>query len=145
MSICYNVEDYTEPRCIIDSEVDSLIGDVVDYMTQIGPKFYQLELDKFAGVFDALDNDIQHVDGTLYFRRRDGRRGMIGRTTKDARSSRGTQERTGRELSTTDMSGVQFGQIQPQSGENTHSQTLGHARRTKSVHHQEKQPIRLSE
>jgi hypothetical protein len=56
---------------------------------------------------------------------------MVGRTKKDARPSRGTQERTGRILSTTDMSGVQFGQIRPQSGENTHSQTLGHAQRTK--------------
>ena len=56
---------------------------------------------------------------------------MVGRTEKDARPSRGTQERTGRILSTTDMSRVQFGQIRPQSGENTHCQTLGHAQRTK--------------
>jgi hypothetical protein len=118
---------------------------MVAYMTQIGHKSYQLAFDKFAGVFEALDNDIQHVVGTLDFRGRDGRRGMVGRTAKDARSYRGTQERTGRELSTTDMSGVHFGQIQDQSGENTHSQTLGHGRRTKCVHHQEKQPIRLSE
>lgn len=65
MSICSNVEDNTEPRCIIDSEVDSLIGKMVDYMTRIGHKSYQLALDKFATVFEALDNDIQHVDGPL--------------------------------------------------------------------------------
>ena len=145
MSICSNVEDYTEPRWIIDSEVDSLIGQMVDYMTQIGHKSYQLALDKFAAVFEALDNDIQHVNGALAFRRRDGRRGMVGRTKKDAKPSRGTQERTGRVLSKTNMTGFQFGQIRLQSGEIIHSQTLGHARRTQSVHHQEKQPIRLSE
>jgi hypothetical protein len=63
---------YTEPRWIIDSEVDSLIGQMVDYMTQIGHKSYQLALDKFAAVFEALDNDIQHVSGALAFRRGDG-------------------------------------------------------------------------
>jgi hypothetical protein len=63
---------------------------MVDYMTQIGHKSYPLAFDKFAGVFEALDNDIQHVVGTLDFRGRDGRRGMVGRTTKDARSYRGT-------------------------------------------------------
>ena len=35
-------------------------------MTQIGHKSYQLALDKFAAVFVALDNDIQHVDEPLY-------------------------------------------------------------------------------
>ena len=65
VSICSNVEDYTEPRCIIDSEVDSLIGHMVDYMTQIGHKSYQLAPHKFAAVFEALENDIQHVDGPL--------------------------------------------------------------------------------
>ena len=38
---------------------------MADYMTQIGHKSYQLVLEKFAGVFEALDNDIQHVDGSL--------------------------------------------------------------------------------
>ena len=65
VSICSNVEDYTKPRCIIDSEVDSLIRQMVDYMTQIGHQSYQLALDKFSAVFEALDNDIQHVDGPL--------------------------------------------------------------------------------
>ena len=65
VSSCSNVIDYTELRCIIDSEVDSLIRQIVDYMTQIGHKFYQLALDKFAFVFEALDNDFQHVDVPL--------------------------------------------------------------------------------
>ena len=34
-------------------------------MTQIGHKSYQLALDKFATIFEALDNDIQHVDEPL--------------------------------------------------------------------------------
>ena len=65
MFICSNVEDYTEPRCIIDSEFDSLIGQMVDYMTQTGHKSHQLALDKLAAVFEVLDNDIQYVDGLL--------------------------------------------------------------------------------
>ena len=34
-------------------------------MTQIGHKSYRLALDKFATIFEALDNDIQHVDEPL--------------------------------------------------------------------------------
>jgi phosphate uptake regulator len=38
---------------------------MVDCMTQIGHKSYQLALDKFATIFEALDNDMQHVDEPL--------------------------------------------------------------------------------
>jgi hypothetical protein len=56
------VQGFENTSCIIDSEVDSLIWQMVD---NIGDKFYQLALEKFAGVFEALDNDNQHVDGPI--------------------------------------------------------------------------------
>ena len=130
VSIYYNVEDYTEPRCIIDSVVDSLIGQMVDYMTQIGNKSYQLTLDKFAGVFEALDNGIQHVDGPL----------DLDVVMEERKKMQDHLEELKKELDayyTADISGVQFDQIRPQSGENTQPNTWT-CTTDKSVYHQEK-------
>ena len=121
-----------EPRCIIDSEVDSLIGQMVDYMTQIGHKSYQL-----ATIFEALDNDIQHVDGPLDL-------DVVMEDEEWLEERKKMQdhlEELKKELDAYCLQLIclgELGQIRPQSGENTHCQTLGHAQRTKSVHHQEK-------
>lgn len=47
VSVCSNVDDRTEPRCIVKSNVDSLVEKMLDYM---------LTKEKFSDVFAALDD-----------------------------------------------------------------------------------------
>lgn len=56
VSVCSNVDDHTEPRCIIESNVDSLVEKMLDYMLTIARKAAELTKEKFSDVFAALDD-----------------------------------------------------------------------------------------
>lgn len=55
VSVCSNVDDHTEPRCIVKSNVDSLVEKMLDYMLTIARKA-ELTKEKFSDVFAALDD-----------------------------------------------------------------------------------------
>lgn len=38
VSVCSNVEDHTEPLCIVESNIDSLVEKMVEYMSTIAQK-----------------------------------------------------------------------------------------------------------
>lgn len=56
LSVCSNVDDHTEPRCIVKSNVDSLVEKMLDYMLTIARKAAELTKEKFSDVFAALDD-----------------------------------------------------------------------------------------
>ncbi|CAC5399971.1 unnamed protein product [Mytilus coruscus] len=60
VSICSNVEGFTDPHCIVEPEVETLVRLMGEYMSRIGDKRYQLAQDKFADAFSQLDKDIQN-------------------------------------------------------------------------------------
>ena len=58
VSICSNVPDYTEPHCIVELDVEKIVAEMVEYMTKIGDRTYELAKLHFADAFDQLDKDI---------------------------------------------------------------------------------------
>lgn len=56
LSVCSNIDDHTEPRCIVKSNVDSLVEKMLDYMLTIARKAAELTKEKFSDVFAALDD-----------------------------------------------------------------------------------------
>ncbi|XP_071137847.1 uncharacterized protein [Mytilus edulis] len=60
VSVCSNVEGFTEPHCIVDPTAQSLVQHMVDYMTKIALISYKLAKEKFADAFDQLEADIEN-------------------------------------------------------------------------------------
>lgn len=56
VSICSNVDGYRNPHCIVQSDVELLVRDMIRYMTEIANKSYSLAKEKFVDAFDRLDN-----------------------------------------------------------------------------------------
>lgn len=54
VSVCSNVDDHTEPRCIVESNVDSLVEQKLDYMLTTARKAAELTKEKFSDVFDSV-------------------------------------------------------------------------------------------
>lgn len=50
VSVCSNVDDHTEPRCIVLSNVEKML----DYMLPIARKAAELTKEKFSDVFDSV-------------------------------------------------------------------------------------------
>ena len=65
VSLCSNVDQYTQPHCIIEPEIETLVQTMVDYMTRIADRSHQLARDKFASVFEELDYRMENIDGPL--------------------------------------------------------------------------------
>ena len=42
ISVYSNVPDFTDPHCIVEHDVETLVRLMVEYMTRIGDKTYQL-------------------------------------------------------------------------------------------------------
>ena len=65
VSVCSNVEGYTDPHCIVDSDVDTLVRSMVDYMQEIAKMGDLLPREKFKVVFDELDEMIDNPEESL--------------------------------------------------------------------------------
>lgn len=58
VSVCSNIDDHTEPRCIVESNVDSLVEQKLDYMLTTARRAAELTKEKFSNVFAALDDSV---------------------------------------------------------------------------------------
>lgn len=58
VSVCSNVEDHTEPLCIVESNIDSLVEKMVEYMSTIAQKATELTKEKLSDVFSALEDSV---------------------------------------------------------------------------------------
>ncbi|XP_048238897.1 uncharacterized protein LOC124129020 [Haliotis rufescens] len=54
VSVCSNVEGFTSPHCIVDSDPDRLIAAMLSYMTEIGEAVNELSKEKYKGVLERL-------------------------------------------------------------------------------------------
>ena len=59
VSICSNVEGFKSPHCIVKPDTNSLIASMVQYMTNIANKSYDLAKAKFCETYGMLDCMIQ--------------------------------------------------------------------------------------
>ena len=55
VSICSNVEGLKMPHCLVDQNTNKLVSKMVESMTQICDKSYELAKTKFADAFEKLD------------------------------------------------------------------------------------------
>ena len=55
VSICSNVEGCKMPHCLVDQNTNKLVSKMVESMTQICDKSYELAKTKFADAFEKLD------------------------------------------------------------------------------------------
>jgi hypothetical protein len=60
VSVCSNVDGFTEPHCIVEPEVETLVRKMVEYMTRFALRSYELAQQKFADAFAQLDADINN-------------------------------------------------------------------------------------
>lgn len=73
VSIYSNADDFTEPFCIVESDVDELVLKILECMVKVGERCYQLAKDKFSDAFRALEEAIKntenerHVDPDDFF------------------------------------------------------------------------------
>ena len=58
VSICSNVEGFKSSHCIVDSNTNSLVASMVQHMTKVGDKSYELAKAKFGEAFEKLDRVI---------------------------------------------------------------------------------------
>ena len=59
VSICSNVDGFQTPYCIVDPNTNELVAQMVQYMTTISDKSYELTKTKFAEAFEMLDRVIR--------------------------------------------------------------------------------------
>ena len=60
VSVCCNVEGFSEPHCIVEPDVETLVRKMVEYMTRIALRSYELAQQKFSDAFAQLDADINN-------------------------------------------------------------------------------------
>jgi hypothetical protein len=60
VSVCSNVDGFTEPHCIVEPDVETLVRKMVEYMTSIALRSYELAQQKIADAFAQLDADINN-------------------------------------------------------------------------------------
>ena len=58
VSICSNIEGFKTPHCIIEPNTNELVAQMVQYMSQISDKSYELAKAKFSEAFAQLDRVI---------------------------------------------------------------------------------------
>ena len=59
VSICSNVDGFQTPYCTVDPNTNELVTKMVQYMTSISDKSYELAKTKFAEAFETLDRVIR--------------------------------------------------------------------------------------
>jgi hypothetical protein len=60
VSVCSTVEGFMEPHCIVESDVETLLRKMVEYMTRIAVRSYELAQQKWSDAFVQLDADINN-------------------------------------------------------------------------------------
>jgi hypothetical protein len=60
VSVYSNIDGFTEPHCIVESNVETLVRKMVEYL-----RSYELAQQKFADAFAQLDADINNPIGAL--------------------------------------------------------------------------------
>ena len=60
VSVCSTVEGFMEPHCIVESDVETLVRKMVEYMTRIALRSYELAQQKLSDAFVQLDADINN-------------------------------------------------------------------------------------
>ena len=58
VSICSNVEGYTDPVCFVDPEQDELVRMMVGHMEEIAERVYELAEEKWGWVLEKIDEKI---------------------------------------------------------------------------------------
>ena len=58
MSICSNVEGYTEPTCIVEETQDRLVEKMVGQMKNLASRVFELAEDKWGWVLEAIDEQL---------------------------------------------------------------------------------------
>ena len=59
VSICSNVEGFKSPHCIVDPDTNSLVASMVQYMSTIADKSFDLARTKFCESYEMLDRVFQ--------------------------------------------------------------------------------------
>ena len=67
VSIASNVDDYTNPHCIVDPNIDALVKSMVDYMQEVSKKGEELARHKFRHVFTEIEANITNPSDELAY------------------------------------------------------------------------------
>ena len=65
VSICSNVEDHTNPLCLVDADQDQLVKSMVNHIKQIAQRVYELAVKKWGWVLATIEQRIQKDDVML--------------------------------------------------------------------------------
>lgn len=60
VSVCSNVEHFTEPMCFVNEDPDQLIQLMVTYMEEIAEHCKSLAQNKLGGVIQNLEQQLEH-------------------------------------------------------------------------------------
>ena len=60
VSVYSNAEGFTEPHCIIEPDIETLVRKMVEYITGIALRSYELVQQKFTDAFAQLEEDINN-------------------------------------------------------------------------------------
>lgn len=63
--ICSNVENNTEPFCIVEQDQDKLVQQMVAAMKCIANRVYELADEKWGWVLEEIDERLRHAE-TVY-------------------------------------------------------------------------------
>lgn len=61
--MCTNVFGFNESYCIVEHDLDSLVHQMIEYMTCIQQECYLLNVKKFESVFIRIEKDISDFKG----------------------------------------------------------------------------------
>ena len=65
VSIASNVEDFVDPKCFVNPDLDVLLSDMIEYMTCISDKARTLVKQNFEAVFRQLNTLLESYCGTM--------------------------------------------------------------------------------
>ena len=57
VSVCSNVEGYTEPRCFVEANVRELLRQMLDYMSEIGRKIGELAYERWGYILEHVQSE----------------------------------------------------------------------------------------
>ena len=64
VSLCSNVEGYSQPTCIMDADQDRLVESMVTSMNEIATYVHELAEEKGGWVLEAIDKTMEKEDST---------------------------------------------------------------------------------
>ena len=59
VSVCSNVEEFTEPKCFVHNDPDRLVKDMLFYMTEIRDAAHQLAQERWGDIFDNMKFELE--------------------------------------------------------------------------------------